>query len=511
MAARFSRFRFATAASFGFVVGVLFASGADLTRFSWAQERPGVATAVRGPGAAEGLGSFADIAERVTPAVVAVNTTRTARANPGRPRARAPQGMEDFLEQFGQPQPRDQRGEGSGFLMSSDGYIVTNNHVVEGADQVNIVLSDGRTFRAKVVGTDSTTDVAVVKIDAKGLPTLPIGNDETVRIGDWVLAIGNPLGLDFTVTAGIISAKGRGSELQLPGASGFAISDFIQTDAAINPGNSGGPLVNLRGEVIGLNSAIASATGFYSGYGFAIPITLVKAVTDDLIKDGRVRVPVMGVSVSLVTPEDAGINGLTRVAGVKVAGFNPPESGPAKAAGIEVGDIIIAVDGKPVDRVSSLQRVVRQHEVDETVSVDVMRYGAKKSFRVKLIEAAAVERLAAAPRPAAVVGAAPTTTGKLGISVEPAPAELLRRLGLPEDRGVRVTEVSQAGPAREGRLLVNDVVLEVLYPTPRRSVRTPADLQTMLSSLKDGDYISLLVRGPQQGAANRVVNLRVGG
>jgi serine protease Do len=512
MAARFSRFRFTAAAALGFVVGVLFASGADLTRFSWAQDRPGsVATAVRGPGAAEGLGSFADIAERVTPAVVAVNTTRTSRVNPNRLRGRAPQGMEDFLEQFGQQQPRTQSGEGSGFIMSPDGYIVTNNHVVEGADQVNIVLSDGRSFRAKVIGTDSTTDVAVVKIDAKGLPTLPMGNDETVRIGDWVLAIGNPLGLDFTVTAGIISAKGRGSELKLPGASGFAISDFIQTDAAINPGNSGGPLVNLRGEVIGLNSAIASATGFYSGYGFAIPITLVKSVSDDLIKDGRVRVPVMGVSVSLVTPEDAGINGLTRVAGVKIAGFNPPESGPAKSAGIEVGDIIVSVGGKPVDRVSSLQRVVRQHDVGETVTVDVMRYGAKKSFRVKLIEAEAVARLAAAPPAAGVDGAPATTSGKLGISVEPAPAELLRRLGLPEDRGVRVTEVSQAGPAREGRLLVNDVVLEVLYPTPRRAVRTPTDLQNALSSLKDGDYISLLVRGPGQGSANRVVNLRVGG
>ena len=224
---------------------------------------------------------FADIAERVTPAVVAVNTTRNA-APAARMRGRAPQGMEDFLNQFGgEPQPRQQRGEGSGFIITADGYIVTNNHVVADADQVQIVLSDGRTFKAKVVGTDSTTDVAVVKIDAKGLPTLPVGNDESTRIGDWVLAIGNPLGLDFTVTAGIISAKGRGSEIDLPNAGGFTISDFIQTDAAINPGNSGGPLVNLRGEVIGINSAIASQTGFYSGYGFAIP--------DHAGEDGRRR------------------------------------------------------------------------------------------------------------------------------------------------------------------------------------------------------------------------------
>ena len=510
MAARFSRFRFAAAASIGFVVGVFFASGADLTRFSWAQQSPNArAVAVRGPGAAEGVGSFADIAERVTPAVVAVNTSRTARANPTRLRGRAPQGMEDFLEQFGPQQPRTQRGEGSGFIMSSDGYIVTNNHVVADADQVTIVLSDGRNFKAKVIGTDSTTDVAVVKIDAKGLPTLPIGNDETVRIGDWVLAIGNPLGLDFTVTAGIISAKGRGSEIQLPNASGFAISDFIQTDAAINPGNSGGPLVNLRGEVIGLNSAIASATGFYSGYGFAIPITLVKAVTDDLIREGRVRVPVMGVMVGIVTPEDAGINGLTRVAGVKVAGFNPADGGPAKAAGIEVGDLIVSIDGRAVDRVSSLQRIVRTHKVGETVPVDVLRYGSKKAIRVKLVEAAMTQRMAAAPSP---IGAEPVAapSGKLGVTVEPVPADLVKRLGLPTDKGVRVMDVSQSGPARDGKLGPNDVILEVLYPTPRRVVRTAAELTMAVSSLKDGDYVSLLVMSLVPGQGTRVVNLRIG-
>ncbi|MFN8884470.1 S1C family serine protease, partial [Gemmatimonas sp.] len=374
MAARFSRFRFATAAAGCFAGGVLFASGMDWTKISWAQSTTGnrPAVALRGPANIDGVGSFADIAERVTPGVVAVNTTRSVRPR-ATPRGRVPQGMEDFLEQFGGPQPRQQRGEGSGFVMSADGYIVTNNHVVADADQVSITLSDGRVFKAKVVGTDSTTDVAVVKIDARGLPTLTIGNDETTRIGEWVLAVGNPLGLDFTVTAGIISAKGRGQEINLPNSGNFTISDFIQTDAAINPGNSGGPLINMRGEVIGLNSAIASQTGFYSGYGFAIPITLVKNVTDALIKEGRVRLPVMGVSVTRVEPEDAGINGLSRVAGVKVLGFNPADGGPAKEAGIEVGDVIITVDGKPVERVSSLQRIVRQRRVGDRIPVELMR------------------------------------------------------------------------------------------------------------------------------------------
>jgi serine protease Do len=446
--------------------------------------------------------SFADIAERVTPGVVAVNTTRTARPRP-QVRGRTPQGMEDFLEQFGPQQPRQQRGEGSGFIVTADGYIVTNNHVVADADQVSITLSDGRTFKAKVVGTDSTTDVAVVKIEAKGLPTLAIGNDETTRIGDWVLAVGNPLGLDFTVTAGIISAKGRGSEIQLPNSGNFTISDFIQTDAAINPGNSGGPLINLRGEVIGLNSAIASQTGFYSGYGFAIPITLVKAVTDDLIKE----VPVMGVSVGRIDPEDAGINGLSRVAGVKVAGFNPADGGPAKAAGIEVGDIIVTVDGKPVDRVSSLQRVVRSRRVGDLVPVEVMRFGTRKSFKVKLVEADAVSRVAALPEAAAK---AVPAAGKLGITLEAVPAEVADRMKL-DGRGVRVSDVAEDGPARDKLAAGSDIVLEVLYPTPRRTVKSVSDLQGVLSGLKDGDYVSLLVQNMDPRVGQRVVNIRVGG
>jgi serine protease Do len=508
MAARFSRFRFATAAAGCFAGGVLFASGMDWTKISWAQSTSGNRPAVtmRGPAVPEGTSSFADIAERVTPGVVAVNTTRSVRPR-ANPRGRVPQGMEDFLEQFGGPQPRQQRGEGSGFIMSTDGYIVTNNHVVADADQVSITLSDGRVFKAKVVGTDSTTDVAVVKIDARGLPTLTIGDDETTRIGEWVLAVGNPLGLDFTVTAGIISAKGRGQEINLPNAGNFTISDFIQTDAAINPGNSGGPLINMRGEVIGLNSAIASQTGFYSGYGFAIPITLVKNVTDALIKEGRVRLPVMGVSVTRLEPEDAGINGLARVAGVKVMAFNPADGGPAKAAGIEVGDVIITVDGKPVDRVSSLQRVVRQRRVGDRIPVEVMRFGTKKRFEVRLVEAENIMRLASnTESPAA---AANPSAGKLGLTVEALPAELATRLRT-NGRGVRVTDVAQDGPARDKISSGSDVVLAVLYPTPRRDIRTVDDLQSVIGALKDGDYVSLLVQSMDPRLGQRVVNLRIG-
>jgi serine protease Do len=506
--AAFPRFRFATAAAVSFAGGVLFASSMDWTKISWAQGSTvqGAPVMRGGPSNMEGTSTFADIAERVTPAVVAVNTTRSVRPR-AQIRGRPPQGMEDFLEQFGNQQPRQQRGEGSGFIVTTDGYIVTNNHVVADADQVSITLSDGRTFKAKLVGTDSTTDVAVVKIDAKGLPTLAIGDDEKTRIGEWVLAVGNPLGLDFTVTAGIISAKGRGQEINLPNAGNFTISDFIQTDAAINPGNSGGPLINMRGEVIGLNSAIASQTGFYSGYGFAIPITLVKSVSDDLIKEGRVRLPVMGVSVGRIDPEDAGINGLSRVAGVKVAGFNPANGGPAKEAGIEVGDIIISIDGKPVDRVSALQRVVRSHRVDDKVRVEVMRFGNKKTFTVRLIEAETAARVAAATAPPAAT--ANPTSGKLGFSVEALPADLAERLKT-NGRGVRVAEVSEDGPSVEKLAPQSDIVLEVLYPTPRRAVKSVADLQTVVAGLKSGDYISLLVQSVDPRFPQRVVNIRVG-
>jgi serine protease Do len=496
-----------------FAGGVFFASGMDFTRFAWAQNSTTTARPVsaRGPGAPEGNGSFADIAERVTPTVVAVNTTRNARPTRLRSRGQAPQGMEDFLEQFGQrQQPQVQRGEGSGFILTTDGYIVTNNHVVADADQVNVTLSDGRIFKAKVVGTDSTTDVAVVKIEAKSLPTLPVGNDETVRIGDWVLAVGNPLGLDFTVTAGIVSAKGRGQEIQLPNAGGMSISDFIQTDAAINPGNSGGPLINVRGEVIGLNSAIASQTGFYSGYGFAIPITLVKSVADMLIKDGKVRLPMLGIGIAPLNADDAGINGLSKASGVKVGNFLPlGDRSPAKLAGIEPGDVIVAVDGKPVDRVSALQRVVRAHKVGETVPVDVLRFGSKKSFKVKLVEADQADVASATPKP--VSPSAAPAAGKLGITVGPIDAELVKQLGLPADKGVMITDVAQDGASADKLEPRSDIILEVLYPTPKHAVKNVGDLQSVLSALKAGDYVSLMVQSLRPGAGTRVVNIRVGG
>src|SRR3954469_5224245 len=266
-----------------FAAGVIFASGFDLTKISWAQSKtaPGPKPTAQEIRPLEETGqAFEAIADHVTPAVVSIRSEQLEARR--QQRRNVPPGMEDFFKQFESPDQQQPRsGTGSGFIVSKDGYILTNNHVVEDADRVTVTLLDNRQFTAKVIGSDTQTDVALIKVDADNLPVVQMGDDEAARVGQWVVAIGNPLGLDFTVTAGIISAKGR-AQLNLPNRDRLAIQDFIQTDAAINPGNSGGPLVNIHGDVIGINSAIASATGYNAGYGFAIPITLAKVVMEDL-------------------------------------------------------------------------------------------------------------------------------------------------------------------------------------------------------------------------------------
>ena len=511
MSSRFARVRLGAAATGAFVGGVLFASALDLTPFGYAQ------STTRPPAAAtrqvsDASNAFVAIAERVTPAVVSIEAQRDPRRQTPRTRRAVPPGMEEFLEQFEPRQRTPSEASGSGFLVTKDGYILTNNHVVADADRVTVTLPDRRVFRAKVIGTDPTTDVAVIKVEGTDFPTLAFGDDAALRIGEWVLAIGNPLGLDFTVTAGIVSAKGRGgAELQQLYRNQYAITDFIQTDAAINPGNSGGPLVNARGEVIGVNSAIASPTGYYSGYGFAIPITLARDVMDDIIEHGRVRRPVLGIAINDVTSEDAGVAGLKTISGVLVTGFSetPGAESPARRAGIEVNDVIVAIDGQRVERLSTLQRVVRHHEPGETVTVDVMRYGAKKTFRVKLIEAPTEQQLAQGESPAPAERGA--SAGKLGIAVEPMTAEFARAEGVAEaQRGLRVLDVTAGGPAYTKLAAQSDVILEVVYPSPRRPVRTAADLQRALEGLKPGDYVSLNVYSLAVKQA-RVVNLRIGG
>ncbi|MBI5600627.1 MAG: Do family serine endopeptidase [Gemmatimonadetes bacterium] len=512
MSLHFSRSKLAAIAASAFIGGVFFASSLDWTQGLFAQGGGKVKTETMAPIPAGAPGEgFATIAERVTPAVVSIQAERDAR----RPRAGTPQrrnippGFEEFFNQLDPRQQGPAESSGSGFIVSKDGYILTNNHVVDGADRVKVLMSDRREFKAKIVGRDPQTDVAVLKIDASGLPTVGLGDDTKLRIGEWVVAIGNPLGLNFTVTAGIISAKGRGNELSGLNRDTYAITDFIQTDAAINPGNSGGPLMNTRGEVIGINSAIASQTGFYSGYGFAIPITLAKTVMDDIVAHGRVRRAILGITINDVNAEDAAVAGLKQIAGAKVGGFSGDDS-PARKAGLEPGDIIVRVEGKDVDRVSTLQRLVRMHQPGETIDIDVVRYGERKSFKIRLQEAPAeaAQVASADERPAEGESAA---NARLGVSLEAITAEVAKANNIEEQyRGLRVVSVDAAGPAAD-KLGRNDILVRVIRPEPATAIRTMADLQKVLARVKDGEYVSLLVYAQtQSGPGTRVVNIRIG-
>lgn len=514
----FARMTFGGALVAAFGSGLLFASGLDLTKFGYAQgapSRPAASTVapIVPPSVTDLNIAFSSIAERVTPAVVSVHSERTqrpARQQQQQPQRR-PRTFEDF---FGLPDAQPQQASGSGFIVSADGYILTNNHVVQGFDRVEVTLTDRRTFPARVIGRDETTDVAVLKIDQRNLPYTTLADDAATKIGEWVVAIGNPLGLDFTVTAGIVSAKGRGQQDVRVNPNSWAITDFIQTDAAINPGNSGGPLVNIRGEVIGINTAIASQTGFYSGYGFAIPITLAKEVLDDFIEHGRVRRAVLGVQIRDATAEDAAVAGLKDVMGVIVQPFDgdTPNS-PAQRAGIEAGDVIVKADGKVTDRTSTLQRIIRAHEPGETIEIEAWRFGTKKTFSVRLGEQNdSTTRVASNTRERnnGGISAPGTSTEKLGITVEPITDAQARQNQLSENqRGLRVVDVDQNGPARQGKLLENDILVAVNTPQGRRPLRSSEDLQRVLSTARDGSYISLVVYNVEF-AQTRIVNLRVG-
>jgi serine protease Do len=466
------------------------------------------------PAAAAPLASleeaFTAVADRIRPAVVFIQSEAYSTDDP-HSGMRLPPGFEDFFFPRGQPrEPQRRRGTGSGFIISDDGYIMTNNHVVENATKVTVRLLDKRQFEAKVVGRDPQTDVAIIKIDAQDLPTATLGNSDDVRIGEWVLAVGNPLGeaFSFTVTAGIVSAKGRGLN-GLPGRSSYSIMDFIQTDAVINPGNSGGPLVNIRGEVIGVNSAIASENGFYQGYGFAIPANLARVVGNQLIADGRVRRSILGVSIADAGEEDAQYAGLDEVRGVVVNDYSMPNS-PAEKAGIEPGDLIIALDGEPVYYVAQLQQVVGFKKPGSTVQVTVLRQGGqRKTLSVRLIEAPA-EQVAQVTnqepdQPHEDMGGTATA---LGITVRQPPTEAARELGA-DRTGPMVADVEQGGVA-EGRLFAPQTgSVDVITHVNGTRVRTVEEFQRALRGVSPGDIVSLRVYNTAGDGQTRIVRLKV--
>jgi len=332
-------------------------------------------------GEVSALPAFTETAERVVGAVVHIRSTQAAMARQERPEAQLPDFFRDFfgerMPRQGTPQPRV--GSGSGVLIKSDGYIVTNNHVIADADDIEVTLHDNRTYKATVVGTDPSTDLALIRIVEKDLPFLPFVDSDGVRVGEWVLAVGNPFSLNSTVTAGIVSAKGRNINIL---REQFAVESFIQTDAAINPGNSGGALVNLEGGLIGINTAIASPTGAYSGYGFAVPANIVRKVVADLIEYGAVQRGVLGVMIRSVDGNLAKTEALKVTAGAYVDSLL--SNSAAAAAGIEAGDVIIAVDGRPVSGSPELQEQIARHRPGDQVAVTVNRAGKERTFNVTL-------------------------------------------------------------------------------------------------------------------------------
>jgi serine protease Do len=426
--------------------------------------------------------SYADVVARVAPAVVTVRSERRVRSGEQFPFFDDPFFRDFFGPRFRdtprQPQERLQRGLGSGVIVTADGFILTNHHVVDGAQDIRVELNDNRALPAKVVGSDPPSDLAVLKVEAQGLPVLPLGDSDRVRVGDIVLAVGNPLGVGQTVTSGIISAKGRST-----GLSDGSFEDFLQTDAPINRGNSGGPLVNTAGELVGINSQILSPSGGSIGIGFAIPANMARSVMEQLVKTGKVRRGLLGVTVQSVTSDLASSLGLSQVRGAIVGSVTP--GGPAERAGLRRGDVILALNGAPVADSNSLRNQVARTQPGSEVTLTVSRDNREQQLRVTLGEL-----------PAESAGSAAGDGGrgdgdKLGLSAEPLTPALARRFDLRAGaQGLVVTDIDPAGPAAEAGVREGDVIEEV----NRQPVRSVADLEAALRRTAAGRPVLLLVR-----------------
>jgi serine protease Do len=448
-----------------------------------------------------GLPDFSALVERYGPAVVNVRVeARPQGRTTQQQQPQLPPSMEEFLRRWGMPDmPRDpgermpRRGEGSGFIVTPDGYVMTNAHVVQGASEVTVTMSDRREFEAKVVGYDERTDVAVLKIDAQNLPTVKIGDPSKLKPGQWVVAIGSPFGMQNSVTAGIVSATSR----DLPYDGDQAPPPFIQTDAAVNPGNSGGPLFNLQGEVIGINSQIYSPSGGYVGLSFAIPIDIADNVRDQLVKTGKVTRSMIGVRIRGLTAADAESFKLDRPRGALVVEVDP--EGPAGKAGIRPGDVILSVDGRSIESSSSLPTIVSSMAPGTPADLEVWREreGASRKVTVKVVELVTAQaQPASLDRGRQQRAEEPPTVEKtsLGFSVRPLTAEERKQLNT---QGHLVVERTEGAAA--GRLQPGDIIIGVAG-TPVKSV---AELE---AKVKDAPrHVALHI---QRGNSSDFITLR---
>jgi len=420
--------------------------------------------------------AFSEVVDVVSPAVINISTTKTVKRE-------APSFFDDSFFDFFNPfhkSPRKWKEQslGSGVVVSDDGYIVTNNHVIEHADEIKVTLYDRRVFKAKIVGVDPKTDIALIKINEKNLPTIPWGNSDNLKVGEFALAIGNPFGLSNTVTMGIVSAVGRANV-------GIAdYEDFIQTDAAINPGNSGGPLVNVHGELVGINTAIFSRSGGYQGIGFAVPSNMVRLVMEQLLKKGKVTRGWLGVTIQDLTPELAGTFGLSKTAGALVSDVF--KGSPAQKAGIKRGDIIIELNGREVRSVSMLRNQVAQSKVGSKVELKYVRDKEKKRVKVLIAELPGefTEVSSSAPEEDGNKG------GLTGLSVTELTPAIARQLGVnANEGGVVVMKVDEGSPAREAGIKKGDIIQEV----DRHKIRSYEDWKEVISGIGNSEMLVVFI------------------